>query len=344
MTNLMMLFVAFTGVSYAHEHHNTAKDSVKMSAAEMRADSVMQQEMAQHQQMEAVQAFPNYHPLVVHFPIVLLLTAGLFQILSFFYFKKEFGWTILILLAGGVLFTWLASNMFHADPMELNGRAAAIFKTHEQMASLTWWFSLAALIAKLISQFVLKRTWWIETVAALLLVASAVFVSIAGHHGAQLVYLQGIGPTGKYLDSYRLPGQPAGTMGATSSNADKDRGASNEPEEDHHLGERGKGPHGGTIEEADPNHMEIVAEGDNLVFYLLDGDAKPVDMNGVTGSVKIQYAGQSAETIQMMSMDNKLVAMKARNGKAFTAVCTLKKQGHSYSAEFDSAKDLPSGK
>ncbi len=39
--------------------------------------------------MNMVEDFPNYHPLVVHFPIVLLIFAGLFQVLAFLFTKKN---------------------------------------------------------------------------------------------------------------------------------------------------------------------------------------------------------------------------------------------------------------
>ena len=324
------LIVAFTGNAFAHEHPH---DSRKMSAS----DSLMQIQMAEHQQMEAVQAFPNYHPLIVHFPIVLLLMAVVFQLLSFFFFKKEFGWTTMILLILAVITTWLASNTFHAHPGGLKGKAAEIFEIHERMATFTWWLSLAALSAVLMSHFLLKRKWWIEIVAALLLIGSAITVSIAGHHGAMLVYTQGIGPEGKYLESYHLPSTSPDTVSKQPVHPEQTG-------EEYPVGVIGKGPHGGTIEEADPNHIEIMADGDDLVFYLLDDETKPVDMRGVTGKAKMQYADKSTKTIDLMEMDGKLTAMSAINGKVFTALCTLTKDGKSYSASFTNSKDLPQKK
>ncbi|MEO8087845.1 MAG: hypothetical protein ABI763_13560, partial [Bacteroidota bacterium] len=93
------------------------------------------------------------------------------------------------------------------------------------------------------------------------------------------------------------------------------------------VGEPGKGPNGGTIEEAEPNHIEIVADGKELVFYLLDGETNPIDMNGVTGNVEMQYADKSTKKIELMEMSAKQTAMEANNGQAFTAVCTLTKDG-----------------
>ncbi len=338
---MVLLITALTQTTFAHEHHH---DSTKMSAS----DSLMQKEMAEHQQMEAVTAFPNYHPLIVHFPIVLLLMALVFQLLCFFYFKREFSIVTLILLALGVITAWLASNTFHAMPGQLIGSAKEIFAIHEQMASLTWWFSLIALLIKIPSHFYFKRKWWIEGLVALLLIASAVTVSIAGHHGAMLVYMQGIGPQGKYLDEYKLPakGADSNSQAMTMGKSENEQEATKvgEAEEDHHVGEMGKGPHSGTIEEADPYHIEIVADNNDLVFYLLDGDAEPLDMKNVTGKVKMQYENKKNKIIELMEMGGKQTAMQALNGQLFTATCTLTKNGKSYSASFDSEKDLPAKK
>jgi uncharacterized membrane protein len=206
---LSVSFFAFVfSTAFAHEHHHDHDSAAQISSSAIN-DSATQDEMKdehheleEHHEMQAVDAFPNYHPLAVHFPIVLLMIAALFQLLSFFFYKNEFGIVTLILLALGVISTWLASNTFHAHPEELTGRAKEIFETHEQMADLTWWLSLGALVLKIVSHFFLKRKLWIEATIALLLIGSSITVSVAGHHGAMLVHMEGIGPKGEHLETH----------------------------------------------------------------------------------------------------------------------------------------------
>lgn len=187
--------------TYAHDkpHHDTAQ---KGSATDTIVQTQITTQSTQvHSQEEVITNFPNYHPLVVHFPIVLLIVAMLFQLLSFLGYKKELSLVTLILLSLGAISAWLASNTFHAHTGELAGTAKTILEEHEQFASYTWWFAFTALIAKTISHFFLNRKLWIEIAVSLLLVASAITVSVAGHHGAQLVHIEGVGVKGKFLET-----------------------------------------------------------------------------------------------------------------------------------------------
>lgn len=150
--------------------------------------------------MNMVEDFPNYHPLVVHFPIVLLIFGGLFQVLAFFVYKNELSFAALLLLFAGTVTVWLSSNTFHAHPMNLPEHVNEIYTTHELMAQYTWWLALAALAAKVVSHFYIKRKWWSEAIVLALLIGASITVSIAGHHGAQLVHMGGVGPKGQYLE------------------------------------------------------------------------------------------------------------------------------------------------
>lgn len=198
----LMVSVAF--ISFAHENdlkENEKKVSEPKTEFPNQPAENSKQEVITDNDVESINTFPNHHPLIVHFPIVLLLMAFLFQFLSFFFYKTEFSLATIILLVMGVISAWLASTIFHADPEGLTIKANEIFETHELMALFTRWFSLLALVMKILSHFFLKRNWWIESAISLSLIASGITVSIAGHYGAKLVYLEGIGPLGKHLES-----------------------------------------------------------------------------------------------------------------------------------------------
>lgn len=197
---IFVMFMAFSADMFGHEgkKHPSPTPSPQ---AEMPAAASPETPAAPAPEAPAeVTEFPNYHPLVVHFPIVLLIFAAVFQLLAFLVYRKEMSVAAILLIAVGVISVWLASNTFHGHAGELPERIRAIFEEHELMADYTLWFSAAALAVKIVSHFLLSRTWWSEAAALALLAGAAVTVSIAGHHGAQLVHIEGVGPKGNYLE------------------------------------------------------------------------------------------------------------------------------------------------
>src|SRR3546814_960624 len=85
--------------------------------------------------------FPNLHPMVVHFPIVLLMLAALLQLASFFVFKKELGIITLAVLILGFIGAYAASKFFHANTHGLPEHIQMILEEHEWFASATIWLS-----------------------------------------------------------------------------------------------------------------------------------------------------------------------------------------------------------
>ncbi len=145
--------------------------------------------------------FPSKHPMIVHFPIVLLLVAFFTQIASFFIWGKELSMVTLVLLAGGATGAYIASNFAHPHTTELNEVAAQLLTLHEDYAGYAKWSSIVALALKAISHFFLKRKLWGEVLIALVLAGSAYTVGQAGHYGAALTHLHGIGVEGKFLEN-----------------------------------------------------------------------------------------------------------------------------------------------
>ena len=207
----ILLIVCFLGSMlpiniYSHEGHHKktdVKDSVVQKESTIQtSDSLVHPEEIELHEKHTVTEFPNYHPLVVHFPIVLLIAATLFQLLSFVVYKKELSLVVFLLLLFGVIGALVASYLFHGHPHhELPNKISELFEEHEKMASYTLWLSIIALLGKIISHFFLERKFWLELMVTLFTLSSAITVSIAGHHGASLVHIEGVGPKGNYLES-----------------------------------------------------------------------------------------------------------------------------------------------
>ncbi|MCX6180301.1 MAG: hypothetical protein NT150_00040 [Bacteroidetes bacterium] len=196
----LIVFSAFFGIeTYAHGDEVKETKDTSMAKMEMPTTHLMCEDKMQMQTMDS---FPNYHPLIAHFPIVLLIVAALLQLIGLFVFKKEMSWIVMGILLAGVITTFLATNVFHAHAKDLSEKVNEMFELHEKMAYLTLWTSLLALVAKIASHFFLLGKRWAEIVVTLLLFTSAITVSITGHHGAKLVYIEGVGPQGKCVEMH----------------------------------------------------------------------------------------------------------------------------------------------
>ncbi|TYZ07211.1 hypothetical protein FY528_15450 [Hymenobacter lutimineralis] len=162
--------------------------------------------------------FPNLHPLVVHLPIVLLLLSAGLQALNVYKDWPPVKWITIGVMAGGFLGALAASTVFHAMPTGLAPRAAAVFEAHEKFAGYTLWLSgITLLLAGIGTFFKIQRRAY-EILVLVSAVATAGVLSVAGHRGAQLVYVEGVGPQGRLLDKSHGHGgeetMPAMDMGA----------------------------------------------------------------------------------------------------------------------------------
>lgn len=186
--------------TFAHEghHHLAAIDTVKKAmnmadTSKLSADNTMPLKST---------SFSTFHPLIVHFPIVLLIVAALLQVVGLFYAKKNWDIITLLLLAGGALGAYLSGSYFHPHTEGLTLSASEILKRHEFYAMLTVLFSAVALVLKFLSIFLSERKRrLLEVVITITLLSAAVNVSLAGHWGAYLTHIEGVGPQGKYIEN-----------------------------------------------------------------------------------------------------------------------------------------------
>ncbi|MDX1544176.1 MAG: DUF2231 domain-containing protein [Christiangramia sp.] len=137
-----------------------------------------------------------YHPLSVHFPIVLLLMATLFKLIGLWSSRItwEQGGRFLLIL--GVIGVWIA--VYTGDMADgIVSRELCdptVLKDHENFAIITAWIFTAALGLELLTGYIdLFKTKTLSVILVLILFAGSGTLTYVGHLGAQLVYQQAAG-------------------------------------------------------------------------------------------------------------------------------------------------------
>ncbi len=206
----LLLFLFVYGISaYAHgdEKHDKVKDTVKtheasqMNSAEHgRQPEGIHNMPAMKKERASFASFPTLHPLVVHFPIVLLLVALLTQLVGLFVFRNQLNWITLFLVFGGLAGAYVAGQLVHPHTTGLSETAAWVLEQHEKYADYTLWTALTAFLLKTLSMFALKKKLWLEAIILIVLGVSAYSVSETGHFGAQLLHIEGVGVQGNFIE------------------------------------------------------------------------------------------------------------------------------------------------
>lgn len=134
------------------------------------------------------------HPMVVHFPIALLLASLLFDLVALRWRGAEFRATSLSLLALGVLAAVMALLTGHLaeDAVEHSGKIPKQeIETHEELASAVFWVFAGLLGLKMLSYW-----GWMREHSLLVLflgVGGSVLLLVASYYGGELVYRYGAG-------------------------------------------------------------------------------------------------------------------------------------------------------
>ncbi|WP_373056667.1 DUF2231 domain-containing protein [Zunongwangia sp. H14] len=153
--------------------------------------------------------FPNLHPLVVHFPVVLLIFAAVLQLLQLFRLNRTLDWVILLLIGSGFIAAYIAANFVHPHTEGLTETAKKVLEHHDTYATWVLWSSATGAVLKLVSLFGLKQNRKFEIGVSLVILLSAYAVSQAGHYGSQLVYIEGVGPQVDFLGNEDQGGHQA---------------------------------------------------------------------------------------------------------------------------------------
>jgi uncharacterized membrane protein len=131
----------------------------------------------------------HLHPMLVHFPIALVVFGFIAEIAAL-YFKKEaclsrLGFYLLIIGTLSALVAWLTGNFFTS---EMAGTAGEIKETHELFALITLGTLLVTAALRIVLQFKTTENTGLRWIALLTYGLAAISVSITGFYGGTLVY------------------------------------------------------------------------------------------------------------------------------------------------------------
>jgi len=135
------------------------------------------------------------HPSLVHFPIALLVT-GAFAAILFRFWRKPQGesWGVISLLTGWALtLPALVTGLIDKNSIPADSPAAQVANLHTTLMIAMWIvFGLALYFYymwKKKGQLAGSKVWiWLG-----LLILGVILLTLAGHQGARLVYLLGVG-------------------------------------------------------------------------------------------------------------------------------------------------------
>jgi uncharacterized membrane protein len=131
----------------------------------------------------------HFHPMLVHFPIALVIIGFLAESASIF-IKKEIcltktGFYLLIVGTLSALFAWLTGLLFTS---EMSGTAGKIRETHELFAWITLGLLLLTSALRIVMQTREKQSQGFKWLTFVLYALAAVSVSVTGFLGGNLVY------------------------------------------------------------------------------------------------------------------------------------------------------------
>ncbi|GAA4646945.1 hypothetical protein GCM10023115_49070 [Pontixanthobacter gangjinensis] len=137
-----------------------------------------------------------FHPLSVHFPIVLLLMASLFKLIGLWSSRITWDHGGRFLLILGVIGVWLSIYTGNLADGIVSRQLCdpTVLKEHENFAYTTAWIFTIALLIDILTRYIdLIKTRITGIILVILMLAGSASLAYVGHLGAELVYQQAAG-------------------------------------------------------------------------------------------------------------------------------------------------------
>lgn len=135
------------------------------------------------------------HPMIVHFPIALLIVGLLADIIGLL-LKKEFfskaGFYLLILGTLGVIAAFITGNLAGEGVTEAGSLKQAL-ENHEDAAELSIWLISAAAVVRIIFAVMKKYTGILKWIAFALFLIGVLSIARTGYYGGELVFKHAAG-------------------------------------------------------------------------------------------------------------------------------------------------------
>jgi len=149
-----------------------------------------------------VELLGHFHPKIVHFPVALILAGAVFELIGRAVSLEWWRKAAFAMLIAGVLGAGLAvaSGLQAEEPVEHQGVPDTAIEAHEEVALLTLYLGIAAVLARLLAGRLRGGRALVSGLALVLHLAAAVTVGIAAHRGGLLVYDHGA--------AVKIDGQP----------------------------------------------------------------------------------------------------------------------------------------
>jgi uncharacterized membrane protein len=140
-----------------------------------------------------MQFLAPFHPQIVHGPIVLIIIAALFEVVGRIVGLEWWRKAAFALLILGVLGAGLAvlSGQAAGQAAEKQGVSERAVDEHEEIALVTLWLGLAAVVVRAFAGMAGKARAVASGLALVLHLAAAVTVGVAAHRGGALVFEHG---------------------------------------------------------------------------------------------------------------------------------------------------------
>ena len=137
----------------------------------------------------------HLHPMIVHFPIALLLVGFLADAVGLI-FKKEFftraGFYLLILGTLGVVSAYLSGN-YAGEGVTEAGALKQALETHEDAATITLWLMIGVALIRIAMVTLKKYIGVYRWIAFAIFFLGVLSIARTGFYGGELVYKHAAG-------------------------------------------------------------------------------------------------------------------------------------------------------